>query len=189
VTTQCSVKPDNGFVAGTQWQQWTTKGWKLLVKWKDGTSTWVPLKDLKDSNLIEVVEDVVANKLVSEPAFAWWVSMVLRQHDHDIMKVKSCYHARTHKFGIEIPKTVKRALEINLETGTDFWHWAIKKEMKNVFPAFQILVYGKLPPGYKEIWCHMIFDIKMDFTQMASFVAGGHLTYPPKESVYLSALT
>jgi hypothetical protein len=59
----------------------------------------------------------------------------------------------------------------------------------NVFPAFQILVDGKLPPGYNEIWCHMIFDIKMDFTRKAGFVAGGHLTDPSKESVYLSEVT
>jgi hypothetical protein len=26
-----------------------------------------------------------------------------------------------HTFGIELPKTVKRALEIDKETGTNFW--------------------------------------------------------------------
>ena len=31
----------------------TTKGWKLLVKWKDGQSNWVPLKDLKESNPVK----------------------------------------------------------------------------------------------------------------------------------------
>ncbi len=27
----------------------TTQGWKLLVKCKDGSKTWVPLKDMKKS--------------------------------------------------------------------------------------------------------------------------------------------
>ena len=27
----------------------TTKGWRLLVEWKDGSSSWIPLKDLKDA--------------------------------------------------------------------------------------------------------------------------------------------
>ena len=27
----------------------TTKGWDLKILWKDGTSTWIPLKDLKRS--------------------------------------------------------------------------------------------------------------------------------------------
>jgi hypothetical protein len=52
-----------------------------------------------------------------------------------------------------------------------------------------ILVDGKVPPGYTEICCHMIFDIKMDFTTKARFVAGGHLTDPPKDSVYSSVVT
>ena len=38
----------------------TTKGWKLLVKWKDGQSTWVPLKYLKESNPVETAEFAMA---------------------------------------------------------------------------------------------------------------------------------
>ena len=32
----------------------TTKGWDLKVEWKNGTSSWIPLKDLKESNPIEI---------------------------------------------------------------------------------------------------------------------------------------
>ena len=40
---------------------------------------------------------------------------------------------RTHqKYGLELPKTVKRALEIDKETGTTHWRDAIHKEMKGV---------------------------------------------------------
>jgi hypothetical protein len=145
---------------------------------------------LKDSNPIEVAEYAVANKLVTEPAFAWWVPTVLRQRDRNISKVRSRYLLRTHKFGIEVPKSVKRALEIDEETGTTFWRDAIEKEMKNNNSAFEILPNGtKVPVGYKQIRCHMIFDIKMDFTRKARFVAGGHLTDPPKETVYSSVVT
>jgi hypothetical protein len=44
--------------------------------------------------------------------------------------------------GIKIPMTMKPALKIDLKTGPDFWRWAIKKETKKVFPAFQILFDG-----------------------------------------------
>jgi hypothetical protein len=30
--------------------------------------------------------------------------------------------------------------------------------------------------GFQEIGCHIIFDIKMDFTRKARFCAGGHTT-------------
>ena len=47
----------------------TTKGWQLLVQWKVGSTSWTPLKDLKESNPVEVVEYAVANKIANEPAF------------------------------------------------------------------------------------------------------------------------
>jgi hypothetical protein len=37
---------------------------------------------------------------------------------------------------------VKRALEIDKETGTTYWRNAICKEMKTVFPAFEFLDEG-----------------------------------------------
>jgi hypothetical protein len=46
-----------------------------------------------------------------------------------------------------------------------------------VCPALNFLNEGaKKPIGYKEIRCHLIFNIKMDFTRKACFVAGGHMT-------------
>ena len=81
-----------------------------MVSWRDGSSDWVSLKDLKESNPIEVVEYAVANKIAEEPAFAWWVRDVLRRRDRIIKKVKSTkYWARSHKYGVELPKTVAEA--------------------------------------------------------------------------------
>ena len=50
---------------------------------------------------------------------------------------------------------------------------------------------GKVRPDYKEIPCHMIFDIKMDgkFTRKARFVAGGHVTDPPTAITYSSVVS
>ena len=84
---------------------------------------------------------------------------------------------------------VKEALDINQQMGTDFWRKAIEKEMKNVMPAFQFTEDGKIPIGYKHIDCHMVFDIKMDLTQKARLVMGGHQTDLPKESVYSSIIS
>jgi hypothetical protein len=60
----------------------TTKGWKLLCQWRDGSSTLVSLGDLKYLNAIELAEYAVANKLQEEPAFKWWVSSVLRKQSN-----------------------------------------------------------------------------------------------------------
>jgi hypothetical protein len=46
-----------------------------------------------------------------------------------------------------------------------------------------------MPPGLKNIDCHMVFDVKLDLVRKARFVAGGHQTDPPKESVYSSIIS
>jgi hypothetical protein len=62
--------------------------------------------------------------------------------------------------------------------------------MKNVLPAFRFNDDDKVPIGYKNIPCHMIFDVKMiGLVRKARFVAGGHLTGPPSETVYSSVVT
>jgi hypothetical protein len=47
--------------SGHQALKITTRGWKFLVEWKDGTTDWISLKDLKDSNPIELAEHAVVN--------------------------------------------------------------------------------------------------------------------------------
>jgi hypothetical protein len=63
------------------------------VAWKDGLMSWVPppLKDLKESHPVEVAEYAIVNKILEEPAFAWWVKKVLHKRDCIIRKVKSTY--------------------------------------------------------------------------------------------------
>ena len=43
--------------------------------------------------------------------------------------------------------------------------------------------------GYQEIRCHVIFDMKMDFTRKARFVAGGHTTDTPSSITYSSVVS
>ena len=43
--------------------------------------------------------------------------------------------------------------------------------------------------GFQEIKRHMIFDVKMDLTRKARFVAGSHLTEPPASITYSSVVS
>ena len=167
----------------------TTKGWKLLVSWKGGTSSWVPLKDLKESHPVQVAEYALANKILEEPAFAWWGRHVLKKRDRVIKKVKSRYWERSHKYGIPLPKSVAEALQMDRESGTDFWTRAIEKELKTIDCALEFPKDGKAPVGYQTINCHMIFDVKMTLERKARFVAGGHQTEPPKDITFASVVS
>jgi Reverse transcriptase (RNA-dependent DNA polymerase) len=45
------------------------------------------------------------------------------------------------------------------------------------------------PVGSQLIPCHIVFDIKMDFTRKARYVAGGHVTDPPSTQTYASVVS
>ena len=167
----------------------TTKGWKLLVKWKDGSASWEPLRNLKELNPVEVAGYTIMNKIAEEPAFSWWVKDVIRKRDRILSKVKSRYWSRTHKYGVQLPKTVEDALWIHHKTGTNSWKMAIEKEMKNVLVAFEPWDDNRVPPGFKEMRCHMVFDVKMDLTRKARLVTGGHMTDLPKDMTYSSVVS
>ena len=61
--------------------------------------------------------------------------------------------------------------------------------MGNSRIAFEVLEEGVRPPvGYTGITCHLVFDVKMDLTTKARYVAGGHLTDPPSSMTYASVV-
>jgi hypothetical protein len=58
---------------GRRQKRKTTTCWDLQVEWRDGSTSWLPLKQLKETNPVEVAEYAKANKIDNEPAFDWWV--------------------------------------------------------------------------------------------------------------------
>ena len=79
------------------------------------------------------------------------------------------------KFGIQVPKDVSEAEELDAANGNTLWHDAIEKEKRNVIIAFKLLEDDESPaPGSTEIPYHIIFDVKHDLTRKARLVAGGH---------------
>ena len=170
----------------------TTRGWFLCIQWKDGSTSWERLKDLKESYPLELAQYAVANKLDKEPAFNWWVPFTIKRSKRLIKAVSSSkrYMRTWQKYGVEVPKTVERALEIDRETGTDYWRKALQLEMSKIFPCMKILEEGSSTPiGYQTIPCHIVFDVKMDFTRKARYVAGGHKTSEPEAPTYASVVS
>ena len=180
--------------SGRKFKRRNTIGWQLCCQWKDGSTSWEKLSDLKESHPIETAEYAAMAGIDHEPAFNWWVSHVLKKRDRIISMVKGRsirYHKRTHKFGIAVPKTVREAHELDRLNGNTLWADAIAKEMKEVRKAFDILPDDKaVPIGYQKIPCHMIFDVKMeDFKRKARLVAGGHRTEAPATITYASVVS
>jgi hypothetical protein len=139
--------------------------------------------------LIEVAEYAVANKIVEQPAFAWWAKQALKKRACHIKKAKSRYWKRTHKFGVELPKSVAEAYAIDCCNGSKLWTNAVAKETLNVRPGFKFVDDNVIPAFWKPVGVHMIFDVKMDLTQKARLVANSHETEVPTESTNSTIVT
>jgi hypothetical protein len=173
-----AVPKTEGFyttTSGASKRKITTKGWEIQVTWDDGTSSWVPLSDIKESNPIELAEYAISRQIHDEPAFSWWVNHTLRKRNRLIKLVQHRVVKKSLKFGVQVPSSVKEALALDKENGNTLWSDAINKELKNVLVAFQLLEDGEtLPVGSKRIPYHIIFDVKFNLTRKARCVAGGH---------------
>ncbi len=142
---------------GTQRMCQMAQGWKFLVQWANGTHQWINLKILKESNPVQAAEYITARNISEEPAFAWLVPYVLRKRDVIVSAVNSRVRKTSCKYGIELPTSIKHAIEINCTNGNTLWQDSLSKEMGNVCVAFEILGPGmKAPSGWHKISGHLV---------------------------------
>ena len=95
----------------------TTAGWKLWVKWRDQSESWVKLSELKESHSVETAEFAKSREIDDEPVFAWCVPHTLKKRNAIISAMKVRLQKTTHKYGIEIPTSVDHAMEIDRKNG------------------------------------------------------------------------
>ena len=175
---------------GRKHRRKTTKGWYFQVQWRDGSSDWIPLRELKESNPVQVAEYCISHKLEDEPALAWWVPYTLRKKQHIISAVNQRVKKTTHKYGVRVPNSLHHAYKLDEENNNSVWRDAIKKEMANVSAAFDILDGSRTPsPMHIKLQTQIIFDVKMDFTRKARYVGRGDKVPPPEESTFAGVVS
>jgi len=103
---------------GTKRMCQTTRGWKFLVQWANGTSQWIELLILKESNPIQVAEYVTARGIGEEPAFAWWVPYVLQKQDVIVAAVNSRVQKRVTNMGLKFPLLLGMRSTLTMKTET-----------------------------------------------------------------------
>ena len=76
------LRQQNAFITssnGGKRRREITKGWEILLLWKDGSSSWEKLKDVKESYPVQLAEYSLQHKISEEPAFTWWIPHVLKK--------------------------------------------------------------------------------------------------------------
>ena len=133
----------------------TTAVWQICCQWKDGSTSWEKLPELKESHPVQTAEFAVAQGIEHEPFFNWWVKHVLKKRDRiiaSIRKQQTRYLKKSHKFGIELPKTVEEVLALDAKNGNTLCVDVISKEMENARVTFEVLPDRKpVPVGHQFV--------------------------------------
>ena len=93
-----------------------------------------------------------------EPEFNLWVRDILKNRDHIIFPVnkwQTRYLKKTHKFGIELPKTVDKARDLDKKNGNILWSDSIAKKtkMKNLKI---VLISCLMKSMYQMVTCILV---------------------------------
>jgi hypothetical protein len=170
--------------------------WNVMVKWEDGSTTNESLVKFAKDAPVECAEYGKKHNLLDKEGWKRFKPMVKSNKTFQRMmnqaKLKSIRHAIVYKFGLQVPKGYSHAETLDRENGNTKWSEAIKTELKQIMEYETFEDKGKQakpPEGYKQIRCHFVFDVKHDGRQKARYVAGGHMTDPPLDSVYSGVVT
>ena len=170
--------------------------YNVLVKWEDGSTTYEPLQLMIEDDPISLALYATNNNLLKTPGWKRLNHIVqdtvmkrnkLRNMLH---QYHVCQGKRTkgpvYQFGIQIPRNVKEAIELDLKSGDTKWQDAMQEEIDSLLGFDTFVDKGKLPflEGYKNIIVHFVFAVKHDLRHKARLVAGGHLTDPNIDGTY-----
>ena len=106
---------------GTKRRRDTTKGVEVIVQWKDGITTWVTLKDIKNSYPVHMYKYPLQLHLAGNPVFSWCIRHVLTKRNRIIGNMRSKYWVLTHKFGVNIQKSLQEEKAFDEYNGNTLW--------------------------------------------------------------------
>ena len=150
------------------------------------------MNELQLHDPLSVLKYGIKNKLLNHQGWEW-AKLFLPQRRESKGMLRA-FKAATikkrneikYKFGVQIPRMVQEALELDRINRNNLWEEAIMKELAQIadFDTFRVVPDGKPLPRFKCIPYRIIFAVKFDGRRKAKLVVGGHLTQVSKEDCY-----
>jgi hypothetical protein len=162
------------------------------VEWNDinKSKSWVNYFALSLSNPKPIISFARNNNLIDKLLFCYLTQYCRSMTAVDIariLKVSTSSAGIKYKFGIQVQKGIKNAIDLDKKNGNQLWQEAFKTELKQLtdYQTFIVLDSGEdIPTGYQKIPYYMVFGVKYDLRNKARLVAGGNWTVNDKEDIY-----
>ena len=169
----------------------TKSKWEVLISWGSGEKTWQDMAFTFNDDPVSVSVYALMNDLLTTPGWKRCKPYVKNGKKFARMvhqrKLKNYRNRPVYKYGYQVPRNHEEAVFIDEKNGNTKWQDSEKLEIKQLadYNTFQDLGKGTpIPEGHQKIPCHMVYDVKYDGRHKSRFVAGGHRTETPTESVY-----
>ena len=164
--------------------------YNVTVEWENGEQTMEPLAIIAAGAPLVCAIYAKEKGLLATPSWKRFrnVAKEYNRCFRDINKanLKNFLKPRL-KYGIEIPRNYKHAIELDQRNGNTKWQDAVALKMQHMsgYNLFEDKdIDATMPEGYKKIRVHLVYDVKHDGRHRARLVAGGHLTNVPDDSTY-----
>jgi Reverse transcriptase (RNA-dependent DNA polymerase) len=195
--------------------EWYQGELKLNVQWDTEESTWERLRDMKEDHPRLTAQYIVDNNVTRSKRMdrnLQWAKSTLRDLNHTVRRMARLYNGApgedlaihkvrkkkkinysmpVFKYGVQVPRNVRQAIELDTKNGNSFWSDAIKVEIGGLIKLDCFEFKPKTftcGADYQKTTLHMIFDVKHDLRRKARLVAGGHLVDAFDIDIYSSTV-
>ena len=163
--------------------------YNVLVQWDDDSETWEPLDIMIKDDPITLAAYAEENDLLDKPGFKRLqrISKNKKRYKRLLNQSKQAHKkGPVFQFGIQVPRNVKEAYELDKKNGNTLWSDAMKEEVASLLEYTTFRDEGPIQflAGYKRIIVQFVFAVKHDLRHKARLVAGGHLTPATLEGTY-----
>jgi hypothetical protein len=126
------------------------------VEWNDinKTKSWVNYFALSLSNPKPIISFARNNNLLDKMPFCHLNQYCRSNTATRILKVSTSPAGIKYKFGIQLPKGIKNAIDLDKKNGNQLWQEAINTELNQLteYKRFIALYSGEdIPTGYQKI--------------------------------------
>ena len=165
--------------------------WQLKILWSNDEETWEPMDIIRSTDPLTVSRYAHENQLYNLQGWKW-----TKKHHQDpnrFVRVVRAFKAKLKrtckkmKFGVEIPRNIKHALELDAQNNNTLWLDAINKEIAELLAHDTFIIKDspqEIPNDYSYIPSHLVLDCKFDGRRKARIVAGGNHTNPEEQDIY-----
>ncbi len=193
--------------------RWKKNKLLLKTKWNHDNYSWQKFEDMKIDLPVLTAYFIVKNYRGKSCPELVWARQTVRDYEVATRRLKRAFGddltsfncrrtvkrrkkfsaKKVFKYGIQVPRNVREALELDKLSGTTHWEEAIKKEVGTLVEMdcfeFKPSAYeDDLDDDFQRTTLNIIFDVKQDLRRKARMVAGGHLVEASEHDIYSSTV-